>query len=255
MLIDTHTHIYAAEFDADANEMVARAIQAGVKKTLLPNVDEESIPLLHGFVDRYPDFAYPMMGLHPTSVESGWPGQLAAIKPLFTSRSYVAVGEIGLDLYWSKDYVKEQKAAFIEQLNWSFELDLPVSIHSRDAVPEVVACIHAVGADKLRGSFHSFGGSAEDLQLVLPLQNFMVGVNGVVTFKNSSLSTILKAVPLDRLLVETDAPYLTPVPYRGKRNEPSYIPYIIAKLAEMYDLPSEEIAQITTTNAERLFRL
>lgn len=256
MMIDTHTHIYAEEFNDDAAGMVARAREAGVAKALLPNVDGESVGLLHAFVESFPDFAYPMMGLHPTSVELDWERQLAAIKPLFAERSYVGVGEIGLDFYWSKERVAEQKAALEEQLRWAVEYGLPVSIHSREAVREVVASIKVVGEDSLRGVFHSFGGNADELMEVIDLKSFMIGVNGVVTFKNSGLADVLKsAVDLSRIILETDAPYLSPVPYRGKRNEPAYIPYIVTKLSEVYDVSPEEVAAITTRNAQTLFNI
>lgn len=253
MLVDTHTHLYAEEFDADAEDVISRAKAAGVEKILLPNIDKDSIERLHRFAAKFSHTVFPMMGLHPTSVGKDWQSQLSCMKPLFSERKYIAVGEIGLDLYWSKEFAVEQKKAFVEQLHWSLEYDLPVSIHSRDAVPEVVECIHLVGADKLRGVFHSFGGNAEELQSVLPLKNFMIGVNGVVTFKNSTLPALLKNVDLSRIVVETDAPYLSPVPYRGKRNESSYIPHIIIKLSEIYTLPAEAVARITTENAHRMF--
>lgn len=225
----------------------------GVDKILLPNVDLQSIDQLHALNEKYPDYCLPMMGLHPTSVGENWANDLADIKNWFDKRRYVAIGEIGIDLYWDKTYQLEQVLAFEEQLRWSIEYDLPVVIHSRDAIKECVDSVKNVGEEKLRGVFHSFGGSEEELQSILALRNFMIGINGVVTFKNSTLSQVLQLTDLSKIIIETDAPYLTPVPYRGKRNEPSYAAFVVKKLAEVYNITAEEVAEITSKNAERLF--
>ncbi|MDR2622429.1 MAG: TatD family hydrolase, partial [Dysgonamonadaceae bacterium] len=178
---------------------------------------------------------------------------LATIEPWFEKRKYIAIGEIGIDLYWDKTFLKEQIEAFETQLQWSIEKNLPVAIHTREAFPEVFECIHKTGAEKLRGVFHSFGGSREELEEIIRLQNFMIGINGIVTYKNAKFREYLPLCPIERILLETDAPYLTPVPNRGKRNEPAYLPLIAGKLAETYELPVEIIAEKTTGNARRLF--
>lgn len=254
-IIDTHSHIYQDDFDNDIDDVIDRARRVGVEKILLPNIDVSSIGQLHSLSDKYPDYCIPMMGLHPTSVADGWEKELATIKQQFGKRAYIAVGEIGLDLYWDKTYRKEQELVFEEQLRWSIEYGLPVVIHSRDAIAECIACVKNVGADKLCGVFHSFGGSEEELAEILALGNFLIGINGVVTFKNSTLSTVLKNTDLSKIIIETDAPYLAPVPYRGKRNEPSYTSKVADKLSEIYDVPAEKVGEITTMNAERLFRI
>lgn len=252
-IIDTHSHIYAEEFDADLSEVITRAKSAGVERILMPNIDIESIDRLHRVAGDYEGYCIPMMGLHPTSVGEDWRNQLNVIKQQLTNRSYIAVGEIGIDLYWDRTFEKEQKEAFEEQLRWSIDYDLPVAIHSRDAIPECIACIRNVGVERLKGVFHSFGGTEEELREILSLQNFLLGINGVVTFKNSTLSTVLKQTDLSHIIIETDAPYLAPMPFRGKRNEPSYTVKVAEKLSEIYNVSIEEIGRITTDNAVKLF--
>lgn len=254
-IIDTHSHIYSEEFDNDIEEVILRAKQVGVETILLPNVDVDSIVRLHSIADRYTDYCIPMMGLHPTSIGQDWLFQLEIIKQQFSKRSYIAIGEIGLDLYWDRTYEKEQRQAFEEQLRWSIEYDLPVAIHSRDAILECVECIKNVGPEKLRGVFHSFGGSENELTEILGLENFLLGINGVVTFKNSTLSAVLKQTDLSKIIVETDSPYLAPIPYRGRRNESSYTIKITEKLAEIFGLSLNEVGEITTENAIKLFGL
>lgn len=254
-IIDTHSHIYAEEFDADLSEVIKRAKSSGVERILMPNIDIESIDSLHRVAGDYPDYCIPMMGLHPTCVGEDWQNQLNIIKQQLEKRPYIAIGEIGIDLYWDKTFEKEQKTAFEEQLRWSIDYDLPVAIHSRDAIPECIACIRNVGAEKLKGVFHSFGGTEEELKEILSLKNFLLGINGVVTFKNSTLSTVLKLTDLSHIIIETDAPYLAPMPYRGKRNEPSYTVKVAEKLAEIYNVNDEEIGKITTENAVKLFNI
>lgn len=254
-IIDTHSHIYSEEFENDLDDVINRAKQVGVEKILMPNIDAGSVANLHHVSDKYSDYCIPMMGLHPTSVGSDFRNQLELIKELFNNRKYIAVGEIGLDLYWDKTYQKEQVLAFEEQLRWSIEYNLPVAIHSRDAISECIACIKNVGANNLRGVFHSFGGTETELRDILSLQHFMLGINGVLTFKNSTLSTVLKQTDLSNIIIETDAPYLAPVPYRGKRNESSYTLKVVEKLAEIYEISIEEVGDITTENAKKLFEL
>lgn len=254
-IIDTHSHIYSEEFDNDIDDVIARAQVAGVEKILLPNIDTSSLVQLYNTADRYKDYCIPMMGLHPTSVGENWQEELNTIKKQLESSTYIAIGEVGIDLYWDKTFEQEQKHVFEEQLRWSVEYDLPVAIHSRDAIAECVECVRNVGYEKLRGVFHSFGGSIEELQSILSLDNFLLGISGVVTFKNSTLSTVLKQTDLSRIVVETDAPYLSPVPYRGKRNESSYTLFVVQKLAEIYGVTAEEVGEITTINAKKLFNI
>ena len=252
-LIDTHTHIFSEEFDSDRDDVIQRASDAGVKKLLLPNIDLDSIAPLHQLCDQHPQSCFPMMGLHPTSVDSDYKEKLATIKDCFTSRQYIAVGEIGIDLYWDKTFVQEQIAVFEEQLRWSIEWNLPVSIHVRKAYSQVFESLDRVGADKLRGVFHCFGGSENELKKVLTYQNFMIGINGVFTYPKVNFRDYLTVAPIERIVLETDAPYLTPVPYRGKRNEPAYVVHVAEKLAEVYNLPLSVVAEKTTENAKRVF--
>lgn len=254
-IIDTHSHIYSEEFDADIDEVIIRAKQSGVERILMPNVDVLSLERLHSLSDRYKNYCIPMMGIHPTSVKEDWESQLQEIKSQFDQRQYIAVGEIGIDLYWDKTFEQEQKFVFEEQLRWSIDYNLPVAVHSRDAIAECVQCIRSVGAEKLRGVFHSFGGTVDELASIKSLKNFRLGINGVVTFKNSTLSTVLQETDLSQIIIETDAPYLAPVPYRGKRNESSYTVKVVEKLAEIYNISADEVGEITTENAKVLFGL
>lgn len=253
MIIDTHSHIFDETFSNDIDDVILRAKQAGVAAVLLPNIDTESIKEVNSLAERHKGYCLPMMGLHPTSVTKDWKKDLNIIKEQFSRHQYIAVGEIGIDLYWDTSLAEEQKSAFEEQLRWSIEYNLPVSIHCRNAVMESVECIKKVGADKLKGSFHSFGGNSEELQAVLDLKNFYIGINGTVTYKNSTLPTILQDADLSRIIVETDAPYLPPVPYRGKRNEPSYTSYIVDKLCDIYNTSKDDIESTTSNNAKKLF--
>lgn len=252
-LVDTHTHIFLEEFDADRQSLIERAQESGVRRFFLPNIDTESVERLHSVCDAYPDECFPMMGLHPTSVDEDYPNQLDIIFSQFEKRKYIAVGEIGIDLYWDKTYLKEQKQTFEEQLRWSIDFDLPVAIHTREAFPEVFNSISRVGKNRLRGVFHSFGGTKNELEKALEYKDFMLGINGVVTYKNAGFREYLPLAPIERILLETDAPYLSPVPYRGKRNEPAYILKVAEKIAEIYDLSLSVVAGKTTENAKRLF--
>lgn len=253
MIIDTHSHIFDETFSNDIDDVILRAKQAGVAAVLLPNIDTESIKEVNSLAERHKGYCLPMMGLHPTSVTKDWKKDLNIIKEQFSRHQYIAVGEIGIDLYWDTSLAEEQKSAFEEQLRWSIEYNLPVSIHCRNAVMESVECIKKVGADKLKGSFHSFGGNSEELQAVLDLKNFYIGINGTVTYKNSTLPTVLQDADLSRIIVETDAPYLPPVPYRGKRNEPSYTSYIVDKLCDIYNTSKDDVESTTSNNAKKLF--
>jgi TatD DNase family protein len=254
-LIDTHTHLYAKEFDHDRAEVIRLAKAIGVKAILLPNEDSGSIDAINGLCDLEPDFAYPMMGLHPTSVNGNYIKEIKSIETALTKRKYYAIGETGIDLYWDKQYDKEQKTVFEEQLRWSIDLQLPVVIHMRDAFDETLNCIYNVGAHRLKGVFHCFGGTPEQWNEISKLTAFLVGIGGVVTFKNNRLQETLKHIPLERIVLETDAPYLAPVPYRGKRNEPAYLLDTAKKVAECYQTTMENVAAVTCQNAMDLFKI
>ena len=249
-LIDTHNHLYLEEFDPEQ-----AALKSGIDTLLLPNVDLTTIDRMHNLCDRFPGFAYPMMGLHPTSVDEHYAEALKKTESYLGKRPYCAIGEIGIDLYWDKTYLKEQKIVFEEQLKWSIDLDLPVAIHTRDAYPEVLESIHKVGADKLTGVFHSFTGTITDLEEIKKLKKFKLGINGVITFKNSKLSDTILSTDINSIVLETDAPYLAPVPYRGKRNEPVYIWKTAEKVADTYGLTLDETVELTRKNALDLFKI
>jgi TatD DNase family protein len=252
-LIDTHSHIYSEEFDADRNEMILRAKENGITKIILPNIDTESLERMLALETQEPDFCFAAIGLHPTSVKADYENELEAVKQELKRRKYIAVGEIGIDLYWDKAFLKEQTTAFQTQIEWAIEYDLPIIIHVRDSFRETINAIGPYKGEKLRGVFHSFTGNAEDANEIFELGEFYIGINGIVTFKNSTLSQILPHIPLSRVLLETDAPYLAPVPFRGKRNESAYIAFVRDKLAEIYKTPIHEIDRITTQNSENLF--
>jgi TatD DNase family protein len=252
-LIDTHAHLYVDEFCEDLNQVVMRAQQAGVAKAILPNIDETTITGLKATSARYPDFFHTLLGLHPTSVRKDWRQQLDIIYKELDDNRCVGIGEVGVDLYWDTSLRDEQLCAFEEQLKWSIEKDMPVAIHFRNATSEAINSIKRVGEKSLRGVFHSFGGSKDELEAILALKNFLVGINGVITFKNSGLSETLMHCPREKVILETDAPYLAPVPYRGKRNESSYLSFVVKKLAEIWQESENNVMQITTRNALILF--
>ena len=254
-LIDTHTHLYVEEFCDDINQVVKRAKHAGVAKAILPNIDETTIVPLKALSDSDSDFFLSLFGLHPTSVRKDWQNQLDNIHKELDSDGCVGIGEIGVDLYWDVSLRNEQLDAFKEQLKWSAEKNLPVAIHFRNATREAIDCVNAVGAKSLRGVFHSFGGNRDELDAILALKNFSIGINGVITFKNSGLAETLVHCPKEKIVLETDAPYLSPVPYRGKRNEPAYLTFVIKKLAEIWQESENEAAKITTRNALNLFEI
>ena len=254
-IIDSHTHIYLEEFDSDRTQVIQEAIQSGIMAMLLPNVDVSTVQPLFQLCDQFPAFAFPMMGLHPTSVDDSYTSQLKQIEKMLASRAYCGIGEIGIDLYWNQQYLKAQKEVFEEQLRWSISLQLPVSIHTRNAYDEVFDSIHKVGAESLKGVFHCFSGTAADLEEIQRLSGFKIGIDGNITYKKTLLTEILQQAPLDLLLLETDAPYLAPVPYRGKRNEPAYLWETAKKLAGIYQISLAEVAAQTRKNTIDLFRI
>ncbi|MDL2255836.1 TatD family hydrolase [Parabacteroides sp. OttesenSCG-928-K15] len=253
-LIDTHCHLYLEEFDSDREELIEKAKESGIEALLLPNVDTETIDRMMELTEKHPGFAYPMMGLHPTSVDGQYAGALATIERWLHKYPYCAIGEIGIDLYWDKSWLKQQKVVFEEQLRWSIDRQLPVAIHTRDAFAEVFDSIHKVGAEKLTGVFHSFSGNREELEEIRRMKGFRIGINGVVTFKNSGLDNVIAHASLADIVLETDAPYLSPVPYRGRRNEPAYIWETAAKVASVYGVTVEKVVEETQKNARELFR-
>lgn len=253
-LIDTHTHLFSSQFDEDRNAVVQKAIDNGVSKMLLPNISSETIEAMHQLCQDFPEHCYPMMGLHPCDVKDDYLKELEIVKAQLDKGKYVAVGEIGIDLYWDKSTLDIQKKAFRQQLIWAKEYDLPVAIHIRESFDEVFEVIEEVNDEKLRGVFHCFTGTKEQGQRAIDM-GFMLGIGGVVTFKNSGLDQTLSGLPLAQLILETDSPYLAPTPHRGQRNESAFIPLMAQKLADIYEMDIEEVARITTQNAKTLFKL
>jgi TatD DNase family protein len=252
MFIDTHAHLYLPEFDADRDAIVQKAVDSGVKKILLPNIDSGSINAMNQLADRYPEICYAMMGLHPTSVKENYREEINRVKTELKNRSYLGIGEIGIDLYWDKRLVKEQCQAFEEQLDLSLKLKMPVVIHARESFREIIEILENYRNKGLKGIFHAFTGTTDIAEEVVEM-GFKLGIGGIVTYKNSSLPEVIKATALENLVLETDAPYLTPVPFRGKRNESSYIPLIAEKIAQIKNVSLDEVAGITTNNALHLF--
>jgi TatD DNase family protein len=252
--IDTHTHLYLPEFDADRDEVVNRALGNGISKMLLPNIDISSVEPMISAVSRYPGICYPMTGLHPTSVKDDYLTQLDKVESLITGCKFVAVGEIGIDLYWDKTFLKEQLISFRRQISFAIDLELPVVIHSRESFPEVFSVLEEFKNRPISGVFHAFTGTIQDAEKAIEL-GFKLGIGGIVTFKNSGLDKVVKEIGPEHLILETDSPYLAPIPYRGKRNESSYICIINKKLAEIFGRSEEEIASIAYDNSTRLFNL
>lgn len=250
-MIDTHSHIYVEDFEKDLDEVVLRAQQAGIEKILLPNINEESVGRMFALVDRYPTYCSAMIGLHPEDVRKDWKQVLERMEP-YLDRA-VAVGEVGLDFYWDATYKSEQLDAFEYQIEWAKKYNLPLVIHMRKAEPELLAIMDRHRDDRLRGVFHCFGGSKESASRFLKHEGFVLGIGGVVTFKNSHLAETLKHVPMDRIVLETDAPYLTPVPFRGKRNEPAYVRHVAEFLSNLYGVSLEEITEVTNSTVKRIF--
>jgi TatD DNase family protein len=253
-LIDTHTHIYLPEFDADRDEAVKRANQSGVVKLLMPNIDIDSVSLMLSVENNFPGICYPMIGLHPTSVKEDSVSQLDRLEDLATSNKFYAIGEIGIDLYWDKSRLTEQILAFKRQVAFAIKTGLPVVIHSRDSFSEVFKALEEFTGSGLKGVFHAFTGSLEDAEKAIGL-GFKLGIGGIVTFKNSGLDKVVSQSGLVNIIIETDSPYLAPVPYRGKRNESSYLCIINNKVAEIFGLSNEETATVTYANSVRLFGL
>jgi len=252
--IDTHTHLYLEQFDEDRDQVVERALKQGVETMLLPNIDADSVAPLWKLVDAYPNHFYPMAGLHPSSVGEDYKIQLQRVEQDLNERKYIAVGEIGIDLYWDKTFEKQQKEALIFQFDLAIHHDLPVVIHSRDSFDEIIEVIDAFDNPDLKGVFHCFTGTESQAKMIID-RGFLLGIGGVYTFKNSDLRKELQNIDIENIVLETDAPYLTPAPYRGKRNESAYVYYVAQRMAEEYKKSMHEIAEITSANARKLFKI
>ena len=261
-MIDTHCHLDGEEFAADLNEVVARAREAGVTKVFVPGIDLKSCQTVLDLCRQYPDYCYPMLGLHPEEVKSDWREVLDRIKYSLTSylspltSSIISIGEVGLDFYWSREFEQEQLEAFEEQVRWSVEMRLPLMIHCRKAQNEMVTILKKYRDDLPGGVFHCFTGNEIEARELLQFDRFVLGIGGVLTFKKSNLPTTLSAaVPLDRIVLETDAPYMAPVPHRGQRNEPAFVLEVMRKLAECYGVSEEVVCEQTNANVARIFGL
>jgi TatD DNase family protein len=251
-IIDTHTHLYGKQFDGDRAAIMQRALDYGVAKFYLPGIDSECIDAMMQMETDYPGKCFAMAGLHPCSVQQNYRQELQIVAEWLAKRPFPAVGEIGLDFYWDKTYATQQYEAFRFQIELALQYNLPIVIHTRNAMEETIAVVREYEGRGLRGIFHCFGGTYEEAMSIVGL-GFYLGIGGVVTYKNSGLPEVLAQVPLGHIVLETDAPYLTPVPFRGKRNESSYLKYVVEKLSDIYKRPVEEIAAITTENAGKIF--
>lgn len=253
-LIDSHSHLFLEEFADDLPQVMKRAREAGVTHIFMPNIDSTTIEPMLRVCSRYEGFCFPMIGLHPTSVKADCEKELEIVaSELSSPNSYVAIGEIGIDLYWDKTFLKEQEAALDKQLVWALEYNLPVVIHCREAFDNIYKVLEPYKSTSLRGIFHSFTGTGDEAARIMEFSDFLIGINGVVTFKKSALPEVLKNIPLERVVLETDSPYLTPVPNRGKRNESAYVKDTLMKVSEVYCESPEKVAQTTSENALKMF--
>ncbi len=252
LLVDTHAHLYLPQFDEDQDDMMQRAFDKGIKQIFLPNIDSSSIEAMLAFEAKYPDHCYAMMGLHPCSVKENYKEELAIVKEWLDRRSFCAVGEIGMDLYWDKTFIEEQKEAFKIQIAWAKEKNIPFVIHSREATEEILTILETINDPELRGIFHCFGGTVEQAERIIAL-GFYLGIGGVLTFKKAGLDKVLESVSLEHIVLETDSPYLAPTPFRGKRNESAYMHHVATKLASVKMKSIAEVAEITSRNAFEVF--
>lgn len=252
--IDTHSHLYDEAFAGEEDAAVERAKEAGVNQLIFPDIDSSSREAMFAFADRHPGVIFPCVGLHPTSVGANWQEELSSLESNL-NRKIWAIGEIGMDCYWSKEFIKEQEEVLRVQLEMAAKADLPAIIHSRESTELIINILKDCKGLGLRGVFHAFSGSLETFRELQKTGDWYVGIGGVLTYKKASIGETVKGIPLERILLETDSPYLTPVPFRGKRNESSYIPHIASRLSELTSTGIEEIAQTTTDNARKLFRI
>ena len=253
-MIDSHAHIYASEFDNDRDEVIQRALAQGVEKILLPNIDLDSIAPMLATQAAYPTICHSMMGLHPCYVDGNVDQTLATVHQWFSKHDFIAVGEIGIDLYWDKTYRVEQEKAFVTQLNWAKEMSLPVVIHTRDSIEETMSLLSKEQDGSLSGVFHCFGGSIEEAKAINDL-GFHLGLGGVSTFKNGGMDLVIPHLDMNYMILETDCPYLAPIPHRGKRNEPAYTPLVAQRVADLRGLTLAQVDTLTTHNAKSLFKL
>lgn len=254
MIIDSHSHIYSSEFKNEYSEIIERAKTAGVEKIILPNIDSSSINAMLRLSDEYPNYCLPLIGIHPTSVNEDYDKELEIIEYWLNKRSFFGIGEIGLDYYWDKTFKEEQIIVLETQLNWCLKHNLPAVLHIRDAFEDIFDIIEPFCKKGLTGVFHSFTGTLEEGQRAIDL-GFLIGVNGLVTFKNAGIDKLIAQLPLEKLIVETDAPYLAPVPFRGKRNESAYVSYVVDKISDLKEVPVSKVSKITTANCKKLFKL
>ncbi len=253
ILTDTHTHLYSEQFKDDIDVVINNCIDNGIERLFLPNIDSSSINGMMELAKNYPNNCFPMMGLHPTSVKENYKEELALIEEWLSKRQLCAVGEIGIDLYWDKTHLKEQQNAFRYQIELAKKHNLPFVIHCRDSFDEIFEILDEMNDDKMRGIFHCFTGDLEQANHIINYGGFKLGIGGVVTFKNSGLDKTVEQIDLMHLVLETDSPYLAPTPFRGKRNESTYIYNIAEKVADIYNLPIEEVAKLTTDNSKEVF--
>lgn len=252
--IDTHTHLFLPEFDQDRDQVIKNAIDHNVQKMLLPNVDSTTINPLMELIQKYPLNCFPMMGVHPTSVRADYEKELDIVESWLEKEKFIAIGEIGMDLYWDKTFQKQQEEVFRRQLNLAKKYNLPVVIHARESFDEIFKIIDEEVDDRLTGVFHAFTGTVEQANQIIEW-GFMMGIGGIVTFKNAGLDKVVRNIDINHIVLETDAPYLAPVPKRGKRNQSAYIRHIAEKIALIKEISIEKVANITTDNAKQLFRL
>ena len=252
MFVDSHSHIYSEEFDADRDESVLRAIDAGITKIVLPNIDSQSIEPMLNLVGSNPEMFIPLIGLHPTSVKENFREELKTVESWLVKHKFSGIGEIGIDLYWDKTFINEQIEAFRIQIRWAKSRRIPIVIHVRDSFNEVMEVLHKEKSESLNGVFHSFTGTIEQASQIIGL-GFKLGIGGIVTFKNSGLDEVVKQINLSHIVLETDSPWLAPVPHRGRRNESAYIKLIADKIASVHHTSLEEVARLTTQNARQLF--
>jgi TatD DNase family protein len=251
-LIDTHTHLYLKEFSADVDEVIKRAIAEGVEKFYLPAIDSTETNNLFALEKNYPEKCFAMMGLHPCSVKENFKDELNLVQEWLQKRKFAAVGEIGLDFYWDKTFTTQQYESFHRQIEWAIQFDVPVVLHTRNAMQQSIDVIKQYAGKNLRGIFHCFSGTLKNV-LDAVETGFYLGIGGVVTYKNGGVAEVIKEIDLQNIVLETDAPYLTPVPFRGKRNESSYLKYVVQKIAAVKNITVEEVAEVTTKNAENIF--
>ena len=252
ILTDTHTHLYSEEFEQDRGEMIQRAINAGVSRFFIPAIDSTCTQAMYDLEQDFPENVFLMMGLHPTYVKDNYEAELAHVASELAKRKFYAIGEIGIDLYWDKTHLKEQQVAFRQQIQWAKQYKLPIVIHCREAFDEIFGILEEEKSPELFGIFHCFSGTYEQALQAISY-NMLLGIGGVVTFKNGKIDQFLDRIDLHHIVLETDSPYLAPIPFRGKRNESSYVVNVAAKLAIIYNLSVSEIAQITTENSKRVF--